>query len=419
MVSFSLGKRDFAVVVLVLVVAFLVRVLLFSQQGYPIDTNDFLSWFNTASSGGIRPFYQNTWCDYPPFNIYIFWFFGNITNAASTIGVNAVNIVKLAPTLFDLVTAALIYVFLRKQFGFKQTLLATCFYAFNPAVIFNVAVWGQFDAIYTFFMVLSLMLALKKKPELAAVIFAIALLTKPQGVALLPLVALVIFMKDGVKRLLTSIAAFVATVFLVILPFEWSNPVTFLSNIYFGAYGGYQYTSINAFNIWGMFGMWMSDGSFFILGWVLFAVFAGLFLFVTYKRFKTEGEPLVFFSAAMLFFAFFMLPTRIHERYPFPVLSVLVLLFLFYKKSRVMYVALTATVLANETYILYWLNVSYPTASPNLTGDPVVLVVSTINLVMFLYGTLLMVGLFRGQSMKDKEKAELPNQSTPQGEIPH
>ena len=43
----------------------------------------------------------------------------------------------------------------------------------------------------------------------------------------------------------------VATVFVVILPFEWSNPVTFLSKIYFGAYSTYPVTTFNAFNIWG------------------------------------------------------------------------------------------------------------------------------------------------------------------------
>ncbi len=414
----SFGKRDLIALAAVLAAAFVIRLLLFTQQGYPIDTNDFTSWFNTAASGGIRGFYQNTWSDYPPFNVYLFWFFGNIANAASAAGINAENIVKLAPTIFDLATSALIFRFLRKQYGFKQTLLVTCLYAFNPAVIFNVAWWGQFDAIYTFFLVLSLMLALKKKPELSAVVFAIALLTKPQGIALLPLVALVIFLKSGPKRLLTSIAAFIASIFVLILPFEWGgNPVSFLSNIYFGAYGTYHYTSINAFNIWGMFGMWMSDDGYNLVGWALFIAFAALFLFTTYKRFKEEGDAIVFFSASMLFFAFFMLPTRIHERYLFPVLSVLAISFLLYKKSRIMYAALTATVLANAAYILYWLNTSYPNASPNLTGDPVVLVVSVINLVMFLYGSLLMVGILRGQHMKNTP-SEVPSQ--PQhGETPN
>ena len=414
----SFGKRDIIFLIAVIAAAFVVRLLLYSQQGYPIDTGDFVSWFNTASTGGISGFYQNTWSDYPPFNVYLFWFFGNIANVAQTVGIDAVNIVKLAPTIFDLVTCILIYVFLRRQFSFNQTLLVTCIYAFNPAVIFNVAWWGQFDAIYTFFLVLSLILALKKKPEAAAVIFAIALLTKPQGIALLPLVVLVIFMKVGPKRLLTSIGAFAATIIVLIAPFQTalSNPVSFLSNIYFGAYGTYHYTSINAFNIWGMFGMWIPDDGLNILGWALFAAFVSLFLFVTYKRFKEEGEALVFFSASMIFFAFFMLPTRIHERYLFPVLSVLALCFLLYKKSRILYVALTATVLANEAYILYWLNVSYPNASPNLTGDPVVLVVSIINLVMFLYGTLLMVGILRGQRMQTYKMLS-PSQQTPKGEM--
>ncbi|MCW3983417.1 MAG: glycosyltransferase family 39 protein [Candidatus Bathyarchaeota archaeon] len=417
MVRFSFEKREVATLAVLLLGAFAVRVLLYPQQGYPIDTNDFLSWFNTAATGGIRDFYQNTWCDYPPVNIYLFWFFGNIANAATTLGINAVNIVKLAPTLFDLATVVLIYMFLRKQFSHKQTLIATSLYAFNPAVIFNVAWWGQFDAIYTFFLVLSLMLALKRKPELSAVTFAVALLTKPQGIALLPLVVLVIFMKDGVKRLLTSVAAFTATVFLLILPFQWSNPITFLTDIYFGAYSGYQYTSINAFNIWGMFGMWMPDsGGLFVLGWVMFGFFATLFLFVTYKRFKVSGEGLVFFTASMLFFAFFMLPTRIHERYLFPVLAVLALSFLLYKKSRVIYAALTGTVLANQAYILYWLNVSYPNASPNLTGDPVVLAVSVINLVLFLYGVMLMYSELRAQSSLQAKPTEPLNQKEPKGE---
>jgi dolichyl-phosphate-mannose-protein mannosyltransferase len=399
LVSLSLNKRDLVILAVVLVGAFAIRMLLYPLQGYPIDTNDFTAWFNTASSQGIGSFYNNTWCDYPPFNVYIFWAAGSLANTVSALGVNVVNIIKLTPTVFDLATSTLIFFFLRKQFSFNQTISATVLYAFNPAVILNVSVWGQFDAIYTFFLVLSLIVALKKKPETAAVIFAIGLLTKPQGIALLPLIALLIYMKNGAKRLLASIGAFVATIFIVILPFEWSNPITFLSNIYFGAFNGYQYTSINAFNLWGLFGLWVPDGSFFILGWSLFGASAAFALFVTYKQYKISGDALAIFCAFMLFFAFFMLPTRIHERYLFPALSVLALLLPLYKKSRILYGTLTATVFVNEAYVLYWLNSSYPGASPNLTGDPVVLVISIINLVMFLYASILMFDIFRGRKM--------------------
>ncbi len=248
----------------------------------------FSYWFNTAAEHGIRPFYtvvwQNVgWIDYPPFNVYIFWAFGSLAKAAS---ISTVNMVKLVPNLFDLATALLIYVFVRKQTSFKLALMATALYTFNPAVIYNAAVWGQFDAIYTFFLILSLMLALKSKPKLSAAAFAIGLLTKPQGIALAPLVAFLIYKKNGLKNLLVSVLVFTATIFLVILPFEWSNPVTFLSNIYFGAYRGYAYTSINAFNLWGLYGLWVPDGNLFILGWALFGAFAVFTLYFLHKRFN-------------------------------------------------------------------------------------------------------------------------------------
>jgi Gpi18-like mannosyltransferase len=380
----------------VLFVSFLVRLVLFPQKGYPIDTGDFASWFNTATENGIRPFYNLAgFADYPPFNVYIFWFFGSLAKAVS---INIQTMIKLVPNLFDLATAALIYFFVRKQSSFKFALVATMLYAFNPAVIFNAAVWGQFDAVYTFFLVLSLIFALKSKPELSALTFALGLLTKPQGIALLPLIIFLIYKKGGLKKLLISAAVFTSTVFLVILPFEWTNPVTFLTKIYFGAYGQYSYTSINAFNLWGLYGLWVSDvkTTFFglvnldVLGWILFGTFAAFTMYFLNKRFKASNEFLAIFAAFLLFFAFFMLPTRIHERYLFPAISVLALMFPLIKRARPLYMVLTATLLINEAYVLYWLNKSYPNAAPNLTGDPIVVVVSVINLLMLVYASIIM-----------------------------
>ena len=409
-------KRETIILAVLLLVSFLVRVLLFPLQGYPIDTGDFISWFGTAAAHGIRPFYIVTWSDYPPFNVYIFWFFGSLANAVSTYGINADNIVKLAPNLFDLGTALLIYIFVRKQSTFKLALAATALYTFNPAVIYNAAVWGQFDAIYTFFLILSLMLALKSKPKLSAAALAIGLLTKPQGIALAPLIAFLIYKKNGLKQMLVSVLVFAGTVFLVIAPFDWGgSPVTFLSNIYFGAYRGYAYTSINAFNLWGLYGLWVPDGNLFIVGWALFGAFAAFTLYFLHKRFNASDEFLAIFAAFMLFFAFFMLPTRIHERYLFPAISVLALMFPFLKKARPLYAVLTATLLINQAYVLYWLNAYYPNAGPNLTGDPVVLAVSVINLLMLLYASILMWDELKGRGWLKTEPAKL-SQTQERGE---
>jgi len=405
-VSISPTKREISVLVLLLAISFLIRVLLFPLKGYSVDTGDFASWINTATQQGIRTFYSNAgFIDYPPFNIYIFWIFGSLAKA---IGISITSAVKLIPNIFDIATATLIYVFVRKQASFKTALLATALYTFNPATIYNTAVWGQFDAIYTFFLVLSLMLALKSKPKLSALAFAIGLLTKPQGIVLAPLLVFLIYKKSGLKNLIYSVLTFTATVFVVILPFQWSNPLTFLSNIYLSAYGEYAVTSVNAFNLWGLYGLWNPDGGLYILGWALFGVAAAFTLYFLYKRYNASNEFLAIFAAFMLFFAFFMLPTRIHERYLFPAISVLALMFPFLKRTRILYAALTATFLVNQAYVLYWLNVSYPNAAPNLTGDPVVLAVSAINLLMFIYASVLMFDELRGHRLIKTEPPPPP-----------
>ena len=392
-------KREIAVLAGMLSLSFLIRFLLFPLQGYQNDMATYSYWFNTAAQNGIHTFYTVVlrdvgWIDYPPFNVYIFWAFGSLAHSLSPYGIHLINFIKLVPNIFDTGIALLIYFFIRKEFGSKIGLIAAAAYAFNPAVIFNAAVWGQFDAIYTFFLVLSLMLAFKSKPELSAVTLAIGILTKPQAIALLPLVIFLIFKKNGLKRLLFSAIAFTATVFLIILPFEWTNPVSFLSQIYFGAYGNYQVTSANAFNLWGLFGLWVDDAGWFILGWAMFGAFTAFVLYVLNKRWSQSSWVLAVFAAFMLFFGFFMLPTRIHERYLFPAISMLALMFPFVKKARQFYVIITVTLLANLSYILYWLNLG----NPNLSGDPVVLVVSIVNLIMFLYSLLLMWDELKGKS---------------------
>jgi Gpi18-like mannosyltransferase len=406
MLAFALrfDKQKISILVCMLSLAFIIRVLLFSFQGYQNDIDTFASWFHTAANYGPRFFYTAVnWCDYPPFNIYLFWGFGSLSQALGLFGTpSIIYIVKLVPSIFDLLIAGLIYTFVQKHLSFKLSLLAATLYIFNPAVIFNAAVWGQFDALYTLFLLLSLILALKNKPELSAASFAVGILTKPQAIALLPLIAFIIFKKNNLKRLLFSVVAFITTIFVVILPMHWSNPVTFLANIYFGAYSGYAYTSINAFNTWGLFGMWLPDGHLYLLGWILFAVFSIFALHVLNKRWEKSDPMLVFFTAFMLLFAFFMLPTRIHERYLFPVISILALMFPFIKKARLFYGVITATFLANITYVLYWLNLyanlGY-SVGPNLSGDIIVLTVGIINVIMFLYGSLLMWNELKGTSV--------------------
>jgi dolichyl-phosphate-mannose-protein mannosyltransferase len=395
-------RREVTILATFLFFSFVVRGLFFPFPGYKIDLNTFESWFYTAATYGPRLFYGvASSVDYPPFNIYIFWVFGSIAKSLSLFGSNLmIHIIKLPPTIFDLATLTLIFSFVRKRSDLKMALIATTFYAFNPAVIFNVAIWGQFDAIYTFFLILSLLLVFESKPKLATVAFILGILTKPQSIALAPLMVFLILRKYNWRGLFTSIVTAIITVFAVILPFEWTNgnPVTFLSDIYFRAYGNYAYTSVNAFNIWGFRGMWKSDTQIFlfinlyIIGWMMFGILVAFTLYFVYKRLGVSEELAVLFSAFLLFFGFFMFPTRIHERYLFPSLSIMALLIPFVKKMRAVYFVLSGTFLVNQAYVLSFLN----NHSFIADGDPVVLIVSLINLIVFLYVLVLTFGALTG-----------------------
>jgi dolichyl-phosphate-mannose-protein mannosyltransferase len=411
---FPFEKREFIVLAALLFFSVIVRVLLFSVSGYKNDLNTFEAWYNIAATYGPNVFYNVvSWVDYPPFNVFIFWIFGSIANFFSLFGSNLiVYLIKLPPTIFDLATSTLLFFFMQKRFDLKIASLGTAFYAFNPAIIFNVAIWGQFDALYTFFLVLSLLLLFESKPKLATVAFMLGILTKPQSIALAPLMVFFIFRKYTWRELIASIGVAIITVFAVILPFEWTNgnPITFLRDIYFGAYNTYPYTTVNAFNVWGFGGMWKSDTPVFLfvnlyaVGWIMFGALVTFTLYFVYKRLWVSDEKLVLFAAFLLFFGFFMFPTRIHERYLFPTFSVMALLIPFLKKMRLIYVVLSGTFFFNQVYVLSFLNANNYIAD----GDPVVLSISFLNLVVFLYVLLLMLRALTGNRWSNSCSTEPP-----------
>ena len=377
------------------------RILLFPIQGCMSDLGTFAVWFNAAAEYGPFSFYHFiSWCDYQPLNIYIFWAFGSLAKWLSLFGTSTLNfILKLPSTLFDTATAGLIFLFLRKRLSFDSSLIAMSLCAFNPATIFNGSVWGQFDAIYTFFLILSLILIFQTRLTPAALTFTAAVLAKPQSIALAPLIVFLIIKKRSWKTVVASVLASGALILIVAAPLSPGNLLDFLTYIYLKGYRGYPYTSLNAFNLWAFGGFWKSDAQtllyldFFKIGWILFGVLSAFSLYYV-NRISRRGEKTgrnfeiaVLFTAFVLLFGFFILPTRIHERYLFPVFSVLAMILPFARETRVLYGVLTFTYLANLAYVLPFLNAGAYISD----GDPFVYAISAINLATFVYMLLLMV----------------------------
>jgi len=345
------------VVILVLLASLVLRMLLFRIQGATMDLETFSSWYNSAAVNGLSAFYDKTgFCEYPPFNIYIFWIFGNLSHA---IGPDSLTfLIKLQANLFDLATAFLIFRLLSQRFSFKVSLAVMALYAFNPATIFHLAVWGQMDSVYTFFMVASLYSALRSKYEISGGLFALAILTKPQSIVLLPVLAYLILRNGGWKRALSSAAASIAMVFLVILPFNWDNPIAFLVDRYTAGLNMFPHTSLHAYNFWALLGFWEPD-TITHLGltyqqWGILALvtFVAFVMWQLHRRYEPRSA---IFAVFLIMFGFFMLMTRMHERYLFPVLALLALGW-YTRFTLWIYIGLTATYLANLIFILSYLN---------------------------------------------------------------
>jgi hypothetical protein len=75
---------------------------------------------------------------------------------------------------------------------------------------------------------------------------------------------------------------------------------------------------------------------------------------------------------------------------------------------------LTATLFVNQAYVLSFLNLPNPFIP---SGDLVVLAVSVINLIMFLYGSVLMWDELKARALL-KTETSLPNILSRNGEAP-
>ncbi len=97
-------------------------------------------------------------------------------------------------------------------------------------------------------------------------------------------------------------------------------------------------------------------------------------------------------------------------------------MFPFVKRARLLYGVITATFLTNVAYVLYWLNL-YANAGysygPNLSGDIVVVAVGVINVITFLYGSLLMWDELKGKAVLKTEPLVIDEQKRSKDPMKH
>jgi Gpi18-like mannosyltransferase len=334
-------------------------------------------------------FYSINKSFYPPVSIYIFWIVGAFYKLlfSSSFDINTTLftiLIKGPANLADIAAAYLIFVTIKKYADFKKAYLSMIFYVFNPAIIYNSAIWGQVDSIYTLFCLLALIMIVSDKLELAGAFMAIAILTKPQSLVILPFVALLIIKKRNPFRIAKSLTAFVFVLLVLALPFFQKTSLYQLLNIYSSGYGGFAYNSVNAFNLWSFLGFWKPDNTTFLFlnykqwGYILFGL---LFIYVVFITIGTKNDKYIYYASAILFFGFFMIFTRVHERYLFPMFAPLIIAANMDKRLNYIYLISSFTYLFNLYYVMQFSHKNQ--FIPD--GDPYVLLASGINSVLFFY----------------------------------
>ncbi|HMB45261.1 MAG TPA: hypothetical protein VKL21_05520 [Candidatus Methanoperedens sp.] len=386
---FAIRRNQYLAIALALFASFIIRIYLSQIEGYGYDIWTFKTWSRWVYYTGFAHFYNSIRSDYPPFYIYFLWAIGTFYKSFLSFSFDIDSpvftfLIKMPAMIADIFTAFLIFLIIRRYGSFRLAFLSMISYSFNPAIIYDSAIWGQVDSVYTLFFMLALMLFVSDKPMHSGVCLALAILTKPQSLVLLPLFALFVIRKHSIftsaKVAAVSCAAFV----VVALPFYLDTSIFDLFRLYSSSYIQYPYTSLNAFNIWAFTGMFQPDETKFLLmtyrmwGYLLFGM---IFIYVVYFTLKNKDDMSIYISSAILFFAFFMFFTRMHERYLFPFFAPLAVAMTMDRRLCYVYVLATITFLFNLHFVLEETKSGF--GLPN--GKLLIPVAAGINLILLIF----------------------------------
>ena len=423
---------------LLLAAGFFVRLLFMGNEGFKNDVQTFEAWAITLSQHATWQFYSSTsFADYPPGYFYILWIVGHLYSAVAPHGNYDLlkYLVKLPAVLMDLVDGALIYAIVRRFAGDRWALGAAALFVLNPAMIYISAAWGQVDSISSGMALLGIYLLITADESgspslriaLAWVALSYSLLIKPQAAVLVPLFVIFAFTRPdrrGARVLGTAIGIAAALLFALALtlPFHpTANPFgayAWLYGKYTFAKNVYSYNSVNAFNLWSVLhGFWAPDSERIAFlpqyVWGIALVIAAVVMTaVRYWQSKTERALLE--SCALLALAFFMLATRMHERYVYDGLTFSIVCLPFARRYLWAAAIFTFTLFVNLFYSLQYLSVvsgavQAPGVDPRDMWPLITHPLSALNVVTFF----VLIYCFLGQEAP--EQAVMAAQAQPPG----
>ncbi len=377
------GKINWLMFGMLLVFAFVIRLIAgLLYKGYDTDISCFSAWSDMVYQHGFGNFYNlEAFTDYPPGYMYILFVIGWLKSVFPALAGN-VLLLKMPAIICDLIAGGLIYKVAKRRFCENTSLILTSLYLFSPAVIINSSVWGQVDAVFTIFVAYTCYLVAEKKLIPAYFVFAAGILIKPQTLIFTPVIIYgimdqVILENFEVKRFLKElIMGIIAIVCMVIACVPFGLKEVFAQ--YQETMKSYPYASVNGYNFWALLGKnwhgqeekWLGL-TFQTWGTVAIVLLVAFTTFVWWKCRKSKGK--YFFLGAVIISLMFTFSARMHERYMFPVLLLLILAFLYEprKEIAVSYIILSGIHLINVAHVLFFFDAAtydWDSIIPNVCG---------------------------------------------------
>lgn len=376
------------------------RIVLLFQPSFRIDMGDWQSWAGILVDAGPISFYSgNIFADYFPF-FYLLLFvlakmFALFFGKAAIFSLGFEIYIKIISNIFDFLTGFIIFKIINKH-SRSWAYLGSIFYLLNPSIMFNSSVWGQVDAIPTFFLTYSLYLLEEKKNIFKSLLTSVlSFLIKPLNVALFPLILYRAINNFSFQKILKASGVSLLVFSVVTFPFFPRDPILGPFKHLFNSLDVYPYTSINAYNFWGIIGWWKQDSlqffnlSYHLWGYMLFLLVIFLIFIPIFKNRSKIFIKTDYLVCAISSFAFFLFLTRIHERHLFPVFSLLIISACIFRSRTliVSYIVLAIINFLNLFYSYYYYNIVFnnPTAPKNIVFDisSSYLIFSLLSLIIF------------------------------------
>ena len=343
---------------LIFFLAFVIRLLIVVNvpNGFPWDMWGWIETTQRLVVNGLPNIYAEHLQGnlYPPGFFYPLWFTGQIYRACCSPQFDPQSPtiefwLRLSSILADSFIAVTVYLIARMWLSTRRAFASGVVYALNPVVLTTTAWMSMIgDPYYLLPVMLAIYCALNERWSWASALIVLAVMIKPQAMAFVPLVAFLIVTRADLRQMIFAGVSGVVAGLSVWLAFIFGGTMEQAAQLFTRMRLAFPFLHVFADNLWFLLAggrdpwdpvapnvvnlnapipydtdLFLGVIAFREVGLLAFGALGLILLWLLLGR--TKPQTVVAAGAAMAL-GFFMLSTRMHVNYAFPVFAFLAIL---------------------------------------------------------------------------------------------